>query len=165
MTPLYLAVVPRRSGWNQLVLHTGVLQSDVKRTEFRIADVLVCKLRSVIRLDCLNLERKYFLKHFEELHRVFRCMLLKPVNKSYSGAFVYGCPLVKVLSVPSRCAFQAVIRHFFNVYLHFFSRNKNLGIPAVTLAYVWLLLLASAQSESFGGIDPETGVCANFVDY
>lgn len=90
---------------------------------------------------------------------------LKPVNKSYSGAFVYGCPLVKVLSVPSRCAFQAVIRHFFNVYLHFFSRNKNLGIPAVTLAYVWLLLLASAQSESFGSIDPETGVCANFVDY
>ena len=109
MTPLYLAVVPRRSGRNQLVLHTGVLQSDVKRTEFRIADVLVCKLSSVIRLDCLNLERKYFLKHFEELYRVFRCMLLKPVNKSYSGAFVYGCPLVKVLSVPSCCAFQAVI--------------------------------------------------------
>lgn len=165
MTPLYLAVVPRCSGRNQLVLHTGVLQNNVKRTEFCIADVLVCKLRSVIRLDCLNLERKYFLKHFEELHRVFRCMLLKAVNESYSGAFVYGCPLVKVLSVPSCCAFQAVIRHFFNVYLHFFSRNKNLGIPAVTLAYVWLLLLASAQSESFGGIDPETGVCANFVDY
>lgn len=93
-------------------------------------------------------------------------MLLKPVNKSYSGAFVYDCPLlVKVLSVPSRCAFQAVIRHFFNVYLHFFSRDENLGIPAITLAYVWLLLLASAQSESFGSIDPETGVCANFVDY
>ena len=109
MTPLYLAVVPGRSGRNQLVLHAGVLQSDVKRTEFHIADVLVCKLRSVIRLDCLNLERKYFLKHFEELYRVFRCMLLKPVNKSYSGAFVYGCPLVKVLSVPSCCAFQAVI--------------------------------------------------------
>lgn len=109
MTPLYLAVVPRRSGWNQLVLHTGVLQSNVKRTEFHIADLLVCKLRPVIRLDCLNLERKYFLKHFEELYRVFRCMLLKPVNKSYSGAFVYGCPLVKVLSVPSCCAFQAVI--------------------------------------------------------
>ena len=147
------------------MLHTGVLQSDVKRTEFRIADVLVFKLRSVIRLDCLNLERKYFLKHFEELHRVFRCMLLKPVNKSYSGAFIDCCPLIEMLSVPSRCAFQAVIRHFFNVYLHFFSRNKNLGIPAVTLAYVWLFLLASAQSESFGSIDPETGVCANFVDY
>ena len=101
--------VPRRSGRNQLVLPAGVLQSDVKRTEFHIADGLVCKLSSVIRLDCLNLERKYFLKHFEELHRVFRCMLLKPVNKSYSGAFVYGCPLVKVLSVPSCCAFQAVI--------------------------------------------------------
>ena len=165
MTPLYLAVVPGRSGWDQLVLHTGVLQSNVKQTEFRIADVLVCKLRPIIRLDCLNLERKYFLKHFEELYRVFRCMLLKPVNKSYSGAFVYGCPLVKVLFVPSRCAFQAVIRHFFNVYLHFFSRDENLGIPAVTLAYVWLFLLASAQSESFGSIDPETGVCANFVDY
>ena len=109
MTPLYLAVVPRRSGWNQLVLHTGVLQSNVKQTEFRIADVLVCKLSPIIRLDRLNLERKYFLKHFEELYRVFRCMLLKPVNKSYSGAFVYGCPLVKVLFVPSRCAFQAVI--------------------------------------------------------
>ena len=52
-----------------------------------------------------------------------------------------------------------------NVYLHFSSRDENLGIPAVTLAYVWLLLLASAQSESFGSIDPETGVCANFVDY
>ena len=64
MTPLYLAVVPGRSGRNQLVLHAGVLQSDVKRTEFRIADVLVFKLRSVIR------------------------------NESYSGAFVYGCPLV-----------------------------------------------------------------------
>ena len=165
MTPLYLAVVPRRSGWNHLVLHTGVLQSNVKRTEFRIADVLVCKLSSVIRLDRLNLERKYFLKHFEELYRVFRCMLLKPVNKSYSGAFIDCCPLIEMLSVPSRCAFQAVIRHFFNVYLHFFSRNKNLGIPAVTLAYVWLFLLASAQSESFGSIDPETGVCANFVDY
>ena len=99
MTPLYLAVVPRRSGWNQLVLHTGVLQSNVKRTEFHIADLLVCKLRPVIRLDCLNLERKYFLKHFEELYRVFRCMLLKPVNKSYSGAFVYGCPLVQMLSI------------------------------------------------------------------
>lgn len=109
MTPLYLAVVPRRSGRNQLVLHTGVLQSNVKRTEFHIADVLVCKLRSVIRLDCLNLERKYFLKHFEELHRVFRCMLLKPVNKSYSGAFIDCCPLIEMLSVPSRCAFQAVI--------------------------------------------------------
>lgn len=165
MPPLYLAIVPRRSGWDQIVLHTGVLQSDVKRTEFRIADVLVCKLRSVIRLDRLNLERKYFLKHFEELHRVFRCMLLKPVNKSYSGAFVYDCPLVKVLSVPSRCAFQAVIRHFFNVYLHFFSRDENLGIPAVTLAYVWLFLLVSAQSEPFSSIDPKTGVCANFVDY
>ena len=94
MTPLYLAVVPRRSGWDQLVLHAGVLQSNVKRTEFRIADILVCKLSSVIRLDCLNLERKYFLKHFEELHRVFRCTLLKPVNKSYPGAFVYGYPLV-----------------------------------------------------------------------
>lgn len=92
-------------------------------------------------------------------------MLLKPVNKSYPGAFVYGYPLVQVLFVPFRCAFQAVIRHFFNVYLHFFSRDENLGIPAVTLAYVWLLLLASAQSESFSGIDPETGVCANFVDY
>ena len=93
MTPLYLAVVPGRSGWDQLVLHTGVLQSNVKQTEFRIADVLVCKLRPVIRLDRLNLEGKYFLKHFEELYRVFRCMLLKPVNKSYSGAFVYDCPL------------------------------------------------------------------------
>lgn len=41
MTPLYLAVVPRRSEWDQLVLHTGVLQSTVKRTDFRIADVLV----------------------------------------------------------------------------------------------------------------------------
>lgn len=92
-------------------------------------------------------------------------MLLKPVNKSYSGAFIDCCPLIEMLSVPSRCAFQAVIRHFFNVYLHFFSRNKNLGIPAVTLAYVWLFLLASAQSESFGSIDPKTGVCANFVDY
>ena len=125
MTPLYLAVVPRRSGWNQLVLHTGVLQSNVKRTEWNVC--LFCLhrhirqqflkqlfadaffIRPVIRLDCLNLERKYFLKHFEELYRVFRCMLLKPVNKSYSGAFVYGCPLVKVLSVPSCCAFQAVI--------------------------------------------------------
>ena len=94
MTPLHLAVVPGRSGWDQLVLHAGVLQSNVKRTQFRIADVLVCKLRPVIRLDCLNLERKYFLKHFEELYRVFRCMLLKPVNKTYSGAFVYGCPSV-----------------------------------------------------------------------
>ncbi len=165
MTPLYLAVVPRRSGRNQLVLHTGVLQSNVKRTEFRIADVLVCKLSSVIRLDRLNLERKYFLKHFEELYRVFRCMLLKPVNKSYSGAFIDCCPLIEMLSVPSRCAFQAVIRHFFNVYLHFFSRNKNLGIPAATLTGIWLFLLASAQSEPFGSIDPETGVCANFVDY
>ena len=151
MTPLYLAVVPRRSGWNHLVLHTGVLQSNVKRTKFRIADVLVCKLSPIIRLDRLNLERKYFLKHFEELYRVFRCILLKPVNKSYPGAFVYGCPLVKVLFVPSRCAFQAVIRHFFNVYLYFFSQNKNLGIPTVTLAYVWLFLLASAQSEPFSG--------------
>ena len=93
MPPLYLAVMPGRSGRNQLVLHAGVLQSNVKRTEFRIADILVCKLSSIIRLDCLKLERKYFLKHFEELYRVFRCMLLKPVNKSYSGAFVYGCPL------------------------------------------------------------------------
>ena len=92
-------------------------------------------------------------------------MLLKPVNKSYPGAFVYGCPLVKVLSVPSCCAFQAVIRHFFNIYLHFFPRDENLGIPAITLAGVWLFLLASAQSEPFGSIDPETGVCANFVDY
>ena len=75
------------------MLHTGVLQSNVKQTEFRIADVLVCKLSPIIRLDRLNLERKYFLKHFEELYRVFRCMLLKPVNKSYSGAFVYDCPL------------------------------------------------------------------------
>lgn len=99
----------RRSGRNQLVLPAGVLQSDVKRTEFRIADVLVCKLRPVIRLDRLNLEGKYFLKHFEELYRVFRCIFLKPVNKSYPGAFVYSCPLVKVLFVPSRCAFQAVI--------------------------------------------------------
>lgn len=92
-------------------------------------------------------------------------MLLKPVNKSYSGAFIVCCPLIEMLSVPSRCAFQAVIRRFFNVYLHFFSRDENLGIPAVTLAYVWLFLLASAQSEPFSGIDPETGVCANFVDY
>ena len=86
MTPLYLAVLPRRSGRNQLMLHTGVLQSDVKRTEFRIADVLVCKLRPVIRLDRLNLEWKYFLKHFEELYRVFRCMLLKPDESAVASA-------------------------------------------------------------------------------
>ena len=70
MTPLYLAVVPWRSGRNQLVLHAGVLQSDVKRTEFRIADVLVCKLSPIIRLDRLNLERKYFLKNFTEFFGV-----------------------------------------------------------------------------------------------
>lgn len=64
MTPLYLAVVPRRSGWNQLVLHTGVLQSNVKRTEFRIADVLVCKLSPIVRLYRLNHKQKYFLKNF-----------------------------------------------------------------------------------------------------
>ena len=139
MTPLYLAVVPRRSGWNQLVLHTGVLQSNVKRTEFRIADVLVCKLRSVIRLDRLNLERKYFLKHFEELHRVFRCMLLKPVNKSYSGAFIDCCPLIEMLSVPSRCAFQAVIVLF------------SLQLDA----YMLLVLFCSREVTSlwrFGGL-------------
>ena len=139
MTPLYLAVVPRRSGWDQLVLHAGVLQSDVKRTEFHIADVLVCKLRPVIRLDCLNLERKYFLKHFEELHRVFRCMLLKPVNKSYSGAFIDCCPLIEMLSVPSRCAFQAVIVLF------------SLQLDA----YMLLVLFCSREVTSlwrFGGL-------------
>ena len=48
---------------------------------------------------------------------------------------------------------RQVIRHFFNVYLHFFSRDENLGIPVITLTGIWLFLLASAQSESFGGID------------
>ena len=37
MTPLYLAVVPGRSGWNQLVMHTCVLQNNVKRTEWNVA--------------------------------------------------------------------------------------------------------------------------------
>ena len=103
MTPLYLAVVPRRSGWDQLVLHAGVLQSNVKRTEFRIADVLVCKLRPVIRLDCLNLERKYFLKHFEELYRVFRCMLLKSIYKAQTGTLVDSSPLIQMLAITAQC--------------------------------------------------------------
>ena len=45
MTPLYLAVVPRRSGRNQLVLHTGVLQSNVKRTEWNVC--LFCLHRHI----------------------------------------------------------------------------------------------------------------------
>lgn len=45
MTPLYLAVVPRRSGWDQLVLHTGVLQSNVKRTEWNVC--LFCLHRHI----------------------------------------------------------------------------------------------------------------------
>ena len=45
MTPLYLAVVPGHSGWNQLVLHTGALQSNVKRTEWNVC--LFCLHRHI----------------------------------------------------------------------------------------------------------------------
>ena len=150
MTPLYLAVVPRRSGWDQLVLHAGVLQSNVKRTEFRIADILVCKLRPVIRLDCLNLERKYFLKHFEELHRVFRCMLLKPVNKSYSGAFVYGCPL-------GISAFRPVLLRLSGSYCAVFTTAWRLYASCVILfmrsylfvAFWWFVVILLYHFEIY----------------
>ena len=100
MAALYLTVVPGRSGWDQLVQDSSIFQCNIKGTFLRFADVFVGEFRTIVCLDCLNLKWKRFLKHFEEFYGVFRGMLLKTIDKPYSGTFVDSCPLVQVLSIP-----------------------------------------------------------------
>ena len=130
MTSLHLSVVPRRSGRNQLVLHVGFFQSNVKRTAFRFADILVCEFRSVVCLNDLYLERKYPLKHLKKFYGIFRCMFFKSIDKPYSGTLIDGCPLIKVFSISLCSTFQTVVGHFLNIYLYFLSRNKQFGVSA-----------------------------------
>lgn len=96
----YLAVVPRRSGWDQLMKNSRPLQYNVKRTFFCIADVFIGELRSIICLDCLYLKRKRLLEHSEKFHRILRRMLLEAIDEPHPGTFVNCRPLIKVLSIP-----------------------------------------------------------------
>lgn len=103
---------------------------------FRFTEVFVCEFRSVVCLNYLYFERKCPLKHHKEFHGIFRRMFFKSIDKPYSGAFVDGCPLIKVLSVPLCSTFKTVVGHFLNIHLYFFFRNKKLRIsPFIFTSY------------------------------
>ena len=95
----YLAVVPRRSGWDQLVKNSRLFQRNIKRTFFCIADVFIGELRAIVCLDCLYLKWKRLLEHSEEFHRVLWGMFLKAVDKPYSGTFIDSRPLIQMLPI------------------------------------------------------------------
>lgn len=63
-------------------------------------------------------------------------MFFKSIDKPYFGAFVDGCPLIKVLSVPLCSTFKTAVGHFLNIHLYFFFRNKKLRIsPFIFTSY------------------------------
>ena len=99
MTTLHLPVVPWRPRRNQLVLDCQSAQFLIKRAFLCIADILVGKLCTVVRLNRLDFEGKYLHQHPQKLDRVFRRMLLKAVDKPYPGTLIDGCPLVQTLVV------------------------------------------------------------------
>ena len=88
MTAFHLAIVPGCSGRDQNMLNTRLFKHNIKWAFLRFADVFVGELCTIIGLDPLDRERKCFLKHPEEFHSIFRCMLLKRIYKSYTGTLI-----------------------------------------------------------------------------
>ena len=90
----HLPVVPGRPRRDQLVSDPKFPQRLVKWAFLCVTDILVGKLRAVVRLDRLDLERKYLYQHPQKLDRVLRRMLLKTVDKPDPCTLIYRCPLV-----------------------------------------------------------------------
>jgi hypothetical protein len=74
----------------------------VKWRFYALANVLICKLRSVICLYCLNLKRKCFHQFLQEFNRVFLRMFFEPINKTHPCTLVYRCPLEQKFPVFSQ---------------------------------------------------------------
>ena len=67
VTALHLSVVPRCPWCDQLVLDPQAAQLLVKRAFLCVTDIFVGKLRTVVRLDCLDFEGKHFYQHPQKL--------------------------------------------------------------------------------------------------
>ena len=125
MASFNLAVVPRRSRRYQLMLHTRLAKYGIKRTFLILAYVLVSKLCAVVGLNRLYFKWKYFLQHSEKLNRIFRSMLIKPINKTDSCAFIDRRPLIQMLSVTFQCTSQTAVRHFLYIDLNPFLPEQE----------------------------------------
>ena len=86
-----------------------------------------------------------------ELRRLRAAAGEKGIYKPISCTFIYCCPLIKVFSVFQRISSQTVIRHFFDIYLHFFARYKQFRIPPYLLSWR-LFCLYFFQSHPLGCI-------------
>ena len=99
VTAFNIAIVPRCSRRNKLMLYSCRFQCLIKGTFFGITYVFVIKLCSVVGLNCLYFKRKYLLKHFKELYCIFGSMLFKAIYEAYSCTFIYCCPLIQMLFI------------------------------------------------------------------
>ena len=129
------------------MLYARFSKDCIKWTFLFLAYVLVGKLRAIVGLNRLYFKWKCLLQHSEKFNRIFRCMLLKSINKADSCAFINRSPLIQMLSVTFQCASQTAVRHFLNINLNLFARNKKLRITPVMLSWRLFRLLRTAMSR------------------
>ena len=99
VTSLYFSILPWCHRRYQLMLYTCIFERCIKRTFRIITYVFVCEFCSVVCLNCLYLEGKFFLQHIEKLHCIFRCVLFKAIYEPISGTFIYCRPLIQMFAV------------------------------------------------------------------